>query len=351
MGKRGIRWGAGVVTLMILIGIISTRCYSPAGTAAAPDHTAVPIRIGVVAWPGYLPLYVAQDRGYFQAAGVPVELVHYTSQAECSREYLAGRLHGRANLTIEAIAEAAQGLDHKVVLVIDNSNGADGILGNAHITDLRQAAGKRVAYEFGTLEEYFLSYALEKNHLTLQQIVPVDLDPKAAAQALIAGTVDIAVTYEPYFSAAQATIGGHVLYSSADAPGIITDVLTFRTDVIAEHPEQIAAIVSAYFQALAFQRAQPDAAATIVGTALGEPGPAIAQQLRGILLRDAQDNETALRFSVGTQSLYGNMRRVGDFVQRHPAHTGTIIDTDRLIDRQFIRHYMATQHARDEQSE
>ncbi len=295
------------------------------------------ITIGTVSWPGYLALYVARDKGYFKEAGLDVDIKRYTSQTECSRDYINGRLQGRANLTNEAINEALQGLKHKAVLVIDNSNGSDGIISSSGITSLLEAKGKKIAFEHGTLEEYFLIYALEQNQMSLKDIIPVNLDPEASAKALIEGKVDVAVTFEPFLLQALEKTKGNKIFSSADAPGLITDILTFRSDFIDAHQETVAAIVDIYFKALKFWQENPDEANAINAKEHGVTKEEIAEQLKGISLLDLNNNNTAFTYSAGTQSLYGNMRRVGDFVLQHHPKPNYSLDTDQLIDKRFIK--------------
>src|SRR3989344_4584222 len=91
------------------------------------------ITIGYTFWPGYGALYLASDKGYFKEAGLDVEVKPYDSWTALSQDYVAGVIQGKANLTLDAISEAYDGLDHKIVLAIDHSNGSDGIIANSQI--------------------------------------------------------------------------------------------------------------------------------------------------------------------------------------------------------------------------
>ena len=176
------------------------------------------ITIGYAPWPGYIGLFIARDKGFFEEEGLNIEIKGYPSLAALSEDYRAGKIQGRANLNLDSINEAIEGLDHKAILVIDYSNGSDGIIARHGITGLSQAKGKRIAYEFGTLEEFFLTYALQRSNLNLNDIQGVDLNPEASANAFIKGDVDMAVTYEPFMSDALGKAEGNKIFSSADAP-------------------------------------------------------------------------------------------------------------------------------------
>jgi NitT/TauT family transport system substrate-binding protein len=296
------------------------------------------ITIGMAPWPGYLSLLIAKDQGYFQQAGLDIDIKHYDALADLSKEYVAGKIQGRANLTLEAVNESLGGLDHRVVLVIDYSNGADAILARQGIDTVGDFKGKKVAYESGTLEEFFLIWALNESNLELSDIIPVNANPEEAAKQLQAGNVDVGVSYEPFISKLVDSGDFHVLYSSRQAPGLITDILTFRTDFIKAHPQTVQAITDIYFKALDFWKENPDQANAIVARELGDTPEHIARQLKGITILDRRDNETAFTFAAGFQSLYGNLRQIRDFVSKHQEKTSDHpIETDQLIDRRFIK--------------
>lgn len=280
------------------------------------------IVIGNAPWPGYLGLYVAADKGFFKEKGLDVEVREYQGFADLSRDYLAGNMQGRANLTLDAINEAYGGMDHKVVVAIDFSNGSDGIIASQTIKEFVDIKGKRVAFEHGSLEEFFLRYALDRHDLDVDDIIPVDLDPENSAKAVVSGEADAAVTYEPFMSQAVRESGVRVIYSSAEAPGLITDVLTFRSDFIKEHPETVRAIIEAYFKGVRYWKENPGEANAIIAARLKTAVDQVPGQLAGLVILDKDENRSAFTFAVGPQSLYGNMRGAASSSKRFAEKTG-----------------------------
>jgi len=67
--------------------LISSLC---AASLLASAASAEPIRIGVVAVGAFAPVYVAQERGYFAAAGVPAELVYFDAAAPVAVATVSG---------------------------------------------------------------------------------------------------------------------------------------------------------------------------------------------------------------------------------------------------------------------
>lgn len=328
-----------IITIAILL-VITAGWFGYKNLTTTTTTKLYPgkIIIGYVIWPGYVGLYIADDKGYFKENGLDIHLKSYPGLVDLSKDYLAGNIQGRTNLTLDAINEAYTGLDHKVVAAIDYSNGSDGIIASKNIKEFREIKGKRVAFEYETLEEFFLRYALDQHGLGLEDIVPINLSPENSAKAMISGEADAAVTYEPFMGQALLDSGGNTIYSSANAPGLITDILTFRSDFINENRETVTAIVEAYFRAVRFWKENPAEANIIIAKRLNTTADQVPAQMQGIIVLDKAENQTAFTFAAGSQSLYGNMRNIGEFVENHRKKTDTItIDTDTLIEPAFIR--------------
>ncbi len=314
--------------------------------ASSPKMSDMPVAkieaqkvvIGYTPWPGYIAFFVARDKGYFADEGLDVELKNYPSLAQTAVDYKAGLIQGVMNLGLDTIHQAETGLDHKAVLLIDDSKGSDGIIAGPGIKDFAGIKGKKVAYEFGTLEEFFLRYALEEHGLSLSDIQSVNHYPEAAADALIKKEVDVAVTYEPFMSRAMFAAGGSKIYSSAQAPGLITDILTFRTDFIVQNPNTIAAMIRAYFKAIDFIKFNPAEAHRILAEAYGISTDDVVAQLDGVKVSD-QDRNRAAFSPTSAQSLYVNLQSIAQFVQAVGKEEKPF-DTATLIEPAFVNTYL-----------
>ena len=298
------------------------------------------ITIGLVMWPGYLPLFVAQEKGYFSELGLDVEIKIYDGLGELSKSYVAGEMQGRANLTLDAVNENLNGLDHKAVLAIDYSNGSDGIAATENIETVAEFKGKRDAYDPNSMGEFFLTWVLDESGLTIADIVPVHASAEDALSLLTAGKVDAAVSYEPFLSKFVKAPDFHVFFSSADAPNLLVDVLTFRSDFIEAYPGTVQAIVQAYFKAFQFWKDHREEANAILARAFSDTPEGIAEQLKGVTMLDEGDNQVAFTFAVSLQSLYGNMRQVGKFIRKRHEAMLTPLDTDKLIEPRFVKNLM-----------
>jgi len=176
--------------------------------------------------------------------------------------------------------------------------------------------------------------------MSMADIVSVPANAEESAKLLKAGRVDVAVSHEPFLSQFVQAKTAHTVYSSQDAPGLITDILTFRTDFMEANPATIAAILRAYFRALDFWKAHPTEACAIVAKKFKDTPTDVSQQLSGITMLGLEDNGTAFTFAPGLRSLYGNMRQIGKFVLEHNKKSPEGLDTDKLIEKRFIKDLM-----------
>jgi len=102
---------------------------------------------------------------------------------------------------------------------------------------------------------------------------------------LAGGSADVGVSYEPNVSVIVKSSGGkrfHVLLSSREARGMITDVLAVRDSTIARSPELVAGLIRGTMQGLAFMRAEPARAAAIIGKTLEISATEVQAQLQNI---------------------------------------------------------------------
>jgi NitT/TauT family transport system substrate-binding protein len=327
---------------LLLVTALLTGCslFSSAPTEMMDEEQALydgTVTIGISDWTGYAGLYLADAQGYFAQEGVDVSLKDYgTSTTELSKEYIDGTVHGRANIALVAIQEALDGMDHAVVAVLDYSNGADALVAHKDIQTADDLPGKRVGFEHGSLEELFVEWILQERGRTLNDIVGVEGTVEENAQKILRGEIDAATLYAPFYDHALESDDLHIIYTSADAPGLITDVLTFRSDFVREYPGSVQAVVDAYFKGLAFLQKYPDQAHALLAKKFDTTPEDIALQLEGIELPDRVKNKIAFTFAPGFQSLYGNLRQVHAFVTEQ-RDDGKTVDTDRMIDKRFVQ--------------
>lgn len=204
------------------------------------------LRIGTNIWPGYEPFYLAREYQWFQSE--QIRLVEFGSAVDVMDALRQGRLEGGGLTLDEALMLTAEGIDLTVVLVCDQSEGADVVMAKPEIQQLKDLQGKRIAAETSAVGALMLESTLQAAGMTMDDIQLVSLEPREQLQAFEHNQLDAAVTFEPYKSR-LARMGAHVLFSSKELPGQILDVLVVRTDALERHQQALRYLIGAHFQA------------------------------------------------------------------------------------------------------
>lgn len=295
------------------------------------------ITFGWNAWPGVLPYLVAYDQGFFKAEGLEVKMVEEDSYGKMLNDLVAGKIDFSGDIAlIDVVEKVSKGEGLKIISAVDYSNGADGIVAKKEIINISELKGKKVAVEKGTLGEYLLYDALKKNNLTLLDVQDVNMTAQEAVQAFIRGEVDAAVTYEPDYTQAVKDGNGWRIYTSADSPGLITDVTTFKSDFVAKNPAKISAVVKSYFKAVDFIAANPDKAYEIGAKYFKIKASEFKEQYTGVKQMTLEDNLSIMSYGSGSDSLHGLTQSTNNFLQIKGTLKGNV-DSTEILDPRFIR--------------
>jgi len=229
------------------------------------------INLGVVNWIGYGPIYCAAANGYYRKYGSDVKLVTFSDNS-----LMAGALEGgelaASTLTYDQVLTAnAKGWKLKVVMPVDYSVGGDAILANAAIHTVGDLRGRKVAFQPLSPSDFLLGYVLAGVGLSEKDVRPINSTPEGVVAIMASTTVDAGVTYEPSVSTILKIGGGkqyHVLISSREAKGMITDVLALKESTLASNPKLAEGLIRGTMEGLAFMQNEPAKAAAVIAKAL-----------------------------------------------------------------------------------
>lgn len=228
---------------------------------ACGTEPLAPMRVGAVLWPGNEGLFFAAAKGWL--APRDYRMVEMSSGFETIRAFRNGTLDAAA-LTLDEVIRAVQdGADPVLLLAIDQSHGADGVVARAGLTSLAELRGKRVGLQVNSVSAYVLRRALESARLRSDDVQIVNVAPELHQAYLARGDVDAVSTYEPFRSQLLGA-GAIELFNSTAIPGEIGDVLVVRRAYLAAHPERAAGIHRAWRLARA-QADSPEAVTLATG--------------------------------------------------------------------------------------
>ena len=329
---------------MTLLSLRSLRktllCASLATVAGVLPFTAQAIekmKIGTVVWAGYAPFYVADELDLYKAHGLKVELQFFNDPALIPSAMLGSALDGGMLTYDQVVGSVAKGLSHKVVMPIDFSNGGDAIVADKSITSVADFKGKKVGFNPLSPSDFLLAYALKSNGLSDKDISPINMTPEGIPGAMASGSLPIGVTYEPNVSQILGMPGDkyHVVYSSKDAPGLITDVLVFDEKVIAKRPLAIKAMLAGYLDGLVYMQAHPDESAKIIGKVLGVSAEEAKEQMSGVYNIPLAEMGANFEKSESTKSFFGSGAVIAQLLKDN-GQIPMIPDFADTFDAQFV---------------
>jgi NitT/TauT family transport system substrate-binding protein len=296
----------------ICIGLIVALILSACGSSApVAQRELSPIRIGTNQWVGWGALYIAQAKGFFAKEGVKVELVPFDSNNAGNAAFATKQLDATTTILSDSVAQAAAKIQVQVVWIFDESQGGDVLVGNSAIHSPSELKGKRIGLSYGTFGHIFVLAGLAKYGINRDDITIVNISGEDVPQALAEGKIDAGHTWDPYLNDALKN-GSHAIFTSADTPGIINDVLEFQTNTLQNRPDDVKAIFRAMQDASAYWAANPFEANEIVAKAVNAAPsdiPALRQTVHIFSLAEVQ---TALD-PTASKSLYKTVQTISNF--------------------------------------
>jgi NitT/TauT family transport system substrate-binding protein len=254
------------------------------GCSRAPEPA---LRIGTNVWIGSEPLYLARELGQLDPS--QVWLVEYPSASDVLRAFRNEAIDGMVISLDELFGLAVDGLQPKIILVVDVSNGADAVVGRHGMRTMKDLQGKRVAVESGALGAFVLSRALALNGMQASDVDIVHLESNEQPAAFQKGEVDGAVTFDPY-RAQLLGAGASILFDSTRIPGEIVDLVAVRSIALERSPRAIQALLRGWFLALDYLHREPEEAARRMGVRQQTSGPQFLEGLAGLHIPSREEN-------------------------------------------------------------
>jgi len=225
------------------------------------------IKFGVLPLIHALPLFAAQEQGFFTAAGLKVELISFNSAMEKDVAMSARQLAGYFGDIMTPMVLRSNEVPVKMVATVFNTTGSRRMFAllaapNRPSASLSQLAKEGIAIGSNTIVEYLAVKMLEKQGISPHQTrfieaknIPIRL------QMLMEGQVPAAALPEPLITFAEKK-GARILVDDAGM-GISDTVLVFADDFIKQHPEQVRSFLKAVGKGADYLNNHPEEARLI----------------------------------------------------------------------------------------
>ena len=298
---------------------------------AACNKTPVPpLVLGSFLKPGYEPLYLAHELGYFSTTNL--RFSEYGHVAEVQQAFRSRSIQAAAVSLGEALQLSRDIPELKIALIFDSSQGADVILAQHDFTELKQLQGHRVGMENTVQGAYFLNLALKSVGLQYGQVDVVPLSADDEESAFRTRKVD-ALVVSSLLSERLSAAGAHSLFDSARVPGKMLDVLVARDEDIGRYHNELMEVVEGWNRALKYIHTEPDKAMEIMAKHEKMDTAHFTKAMQGVESLGVQRNSELLS---GDQPLAGaNIEAVQRFLLERGlismgADTATLLDTSLL---------------------
>lgn len=280
-----------LMTLVLLISLGGCGTAQKAGSSAPSGKK---ITIGTSPYPAWYVWYIAKEENLFQKYGLNVDLVYFPVYSDSLQAFDTGKIDMLNIAASDTIAPFNKGVKFKIIMINDNSNGADGLVANNKYKSINDLKGQKVVTEYGTIEHFFLLKALESVGIKESDIQYTNMTVNDSGTAMLAGKVEAACVWEPSLSLALGSKDNHLLYSSANTPGLIPDLLVSSDDLIKNNRKDVANLINVYLDALEFYNQNPDKATADMAKQAGVSPNEMKQMMAGSKLFSIKDNITAM---------------------------------------------------------
>ena len=299
--------------------------------AAPATAQETKVAIGISGWTGFAPLTLAKEAGIFKKNGLDVT-IKKIPQKDRHLAIASGDIQCAATTVETWIVWNANGVATKQIFQLDKSYGADGMVVRNNIASIKDIKGKTVAASApGTAPYFTLAWFLKKNGLSIKDVTVVNLEPGPAAQAFIAGSNDVAMTYEPFLSQVRAAPDkGKIIATTLDYP-MVMDTFGCTPKFLAENGKAAKAIADSYFEAIEMIAKDPAKSNEIMGADVKQTGEQFAASSKYLRWQDRAANA---KFFAGEIQAFS--KEAGELLLELGI-VKTVPKTEDIIDTSFLK--------------
>jgi NitT/TauT family transport system substrate-binding protein len=305
---------------------------------SALSAEAAKLKVAYSDWPGWVAWDIGIQKQWFKEAGVDVEFVWF-EYVPSMDAFAAGQVDAVCMTNGDALVTGSAGAASVAIVLNDYSNGNDMVVAKPGITSMKMLKGKKIGVEVGFVSHLLLLHALKSAGLTEADVTLVNMPTDQTPQALGSGTVDAIVAWQPNSGQAiQALPGAKAVFSSADVPGIIYDVLAVNPKSLAENKADWKKVVEVWFK-IADYMAEPKNKADILkimSARVGLTPDEYEPLLKGTFILDKAGNEKFFKKSKGLDSVYGSNMAADEFNVGYKVYEKSL-DTESYIDSTLVK--------------
>jgi NitT/TauT family transport system substrate-binding protein len=283
---------------------------------SAISNATEPLKIGYSDWPGYVAWQVAIDKGWFKEAGVDVKFEWFADYSASLEAYSTGNLDGITLTNGDSLVVTAGGAKNTMIVLLDYSDGNDMVVAKSDIKSIKDLKGKKVGLEVGFVEHLLFLKALEQAGMNEKDVTLVNTKTNETPQALQSKDISAIVAWQPSSGEALKRVpGSKAIYTSANVPGLLYDVLSVSPSSLANHKADWVKVSKVWDRVVGYvnnPKTQPDAV-KIMSARTGLKPEEYLPLLKGTHLFNLADAKKVVVKGDGLKSLYGSSKIADGF--------------------------------------
>jgi NitT/TauT family transport system substrate-binding protein len=280
---------------------------------AARTVSAAPLTIGYSDWPGWVAWQVAIDKGWFKEAGMDVTFQWFDYSASMDA-FAASKIDAVLMTNGDTLVTGAGGGKGVMIMLTDYSNGNDMIVAKPGIKSLKDLKGKKIGLEVGLVEHLLLLQGLKDAGMKETDVELVNTKTNDTPQVF--PSVDAIGAWQPVSGQAMKAVpGSHPVLTSAQAPGLIYDVLAVNPTSLASKKADWVKVVKMWDKVVHYindPKTQDDAV-KIMAARSGTTPEEYKPLLKGTKLLDLAEGKKIFKKGESLKSLYGSTKIADDF--------------------------------------
>ncbi len=251
------------------------------------------LKMGLYIWSGNTPLYYAKDSGMFVDESLDVEQINFEDNKKKVELWEQGKLD-TINVTLDKAIELHSKIsDLRIVKILNRSVGGDALVSQSHIQSVTELRGKTVGLEKGSVAEFFLSYILQKEKMTLDDIKIKDMQCSEIGAAIIAGNVEAGIIWEPWLEKALELSNINILKTTKDYP-VLYDVLIVKNKLLQQKNKEIEKIKKVWNHSVVIWKKQEKEVINTASSHIGIPERELTESLKKIEFFDEMPKDIGL---------------------------------------------------------
>jgi len=248
---------ACLIALLVLTVTVVTGC----GPTSPSQSTQTTLTLGMLPIIDNLPFWVAQQKGYFAAEGLNVQLVPFPSAVERDSAFTAGRIDAAVGDLLATAELNNAGTPVKAVSLVLGAQPGESrfaVLSAPKSAIRKPAQLKNVAIAISpnSIIAYVTDRLLEDQGLSKNEITTASIpNMPIRLQALLNGTIQAATLPDPLATLAQIK-GAHIV-ADTQTDNVAQTVLMVRLDTINHNLPALQKLMTAYTRAVRDIQANP----------------------------------------------------------------------------------------------